>query len=49
MRIMYPEGHYVDYPLPEVIEATIRFPDLLLSEAIYLLHKERERDNEPDT
>lgn len=49
MRIMYPEGNYVDYPLTEVIEATIRFPDLLLSEAIYLLHKERKRDNEPDT
>lgn len=40
MRIMYPEGHYVDYPLTEVIEATIRYPDLLLSEALYLMHKE---------
>ncbi|HET6513727.1 MAG TPA: hypothetical protein VFG09_01085 [Thermodesulfovibrionales bacterium] len=42
MRIVYPEGHYVDYPLAEVIEATVRYPDLLLSEALYLLHKERD-------
>lgn len=40
IRIVYPEGHYVDYPLAEAIEATVRYPDLLLSEAIYLMHKE---------
>ena len=40
MRIMYPEGQYVDYSLPEVIEATVRYPELLLSEALYLMHKE---------
>jgi hypothetical protein len=40
MRIAYPEGHYVDYPLAEVIEATVRYPELLLSEALYLMHKE---------
>jgi len=39
-RIVYPEGHHVDYPLADVIEATIRYPDLPLSEALYLLHKE---------
>ena len=40
IRIAYPEGHYIDYPLTEAIEATIKYPDRLLSEAIYLLHKE---------
>ncbi len=40
LRIMYPDGIYVDYPLEEAIEATIRYPELLLSEALYLLHKE---------
>lgn len=40
IRIVYPEGHYVDYPLTEAIEATVRYPDLLLSEALYRLHKE---------
>ena len=40
MRIAYPEGNYVDYPLAEVIEATVRYPELLLSEALYLMHKE---------
>jgi len=40
IRLVYPEGHHVDYPIEEVIEATIRYPDLLLSEALYLMHKE---------
>jgi hypothetical protein len=40
LRIVYPEGHRVDYPLTEVIEATIKYPELPLSEALYLLHKE---------
>ena len=44
IRISYPEGQTVDYPLAEAIEATIRYPDLLLSEALYLLQKEREPD-----
>jgi hypothetical protein len=42
MRVTYGEDHYIDYPLTEVIEATVRFPELLLSEALYLLHKERD-------
>ncbi|MBI4691799.1 MAG: hypothetical protein HY754_16280 [Nitrospirae bacterium] len=42
MRIAYPGGYYVDYPLTEIIEATIRYPDISLSEALYLLHKEME-------
>jgi|MudIll2142460700_1097286.scaffolds.fasta_scaffold05208_6 hypothetical protein len=40
MRIVYPGEYYVDYPLAEVIEATVRYPDLLLSDALYLMHKE---------
>jgi hypothetical protein len=40
IRILYPEGHHVDYPIADVIEATIRYPELPLSEALYLFHKE---------
>lgn len=40
IRIVYPEGNFLDYPLEEAIEATVRYPELLLSEALYLLHKE---------
>jgi hypothetical protein len=40
VRIVFPEGHFVDYPLTEAIEATVKYPDIRLSEAIYLLHKE---------
>lgn len=40
MRLVYPGGYYVDYPLAEVIEATVRYPELLLSEALYLTHRE---------
>jgi hypothetical protein len=47
-RLVYPEGHHVDYPLTEVIEATVRNPDIPLSEALYLLHKELSAEkNEP--
>ncbi len=42
MRIVYPGGQYVDYPLEEVVEATVRYPDLLLSEALYMMHRERD-------
>lgn len=48
IRIVYPEGHYEDYPLAEAIEATVRYPDLLLSEALYLLHKEMSTEK-PET
>ena len=40
MRIVYPAGHFIDFPLAEVIEATVRYPELPLSEALYLMHKE---------
>jgi hypothetical protein len=49
MRLMYPEGHFVDYPLTEVIEATVRYPELLLSESLYLLQKERDSGTARDT
>lgn len=40
MRISYSDGHYVDYPIEEVIEATVRYPELSSGEALYLFHKE---------
>ena len=40
VRIVYAEGYYVDYPLTDVIKATIKYPDLLLSEALYLTDRE---------
>lgn len=40
MRVVYPDGHYSDYPLEEVIEAIMKYPELCLSEALFLLHKE---------
>jgi hypothetical protein len=40
MRIVYPDGHYNDFPLEEVIEAIMKYPELELSEALFLLHKE---------
>jgi hypothetical protein len=46
IRILFPEGHFVDYPLTEAIEATVKFPDIRLSEAIYLLHKEADEKAE---
>ena len=40
IRIVYSEDHAVDYPLIDAIEATIRYPELLLSEALYSFYKE---------
>ena len=40
LRIVYPDGHLADFPMEEVIEAIIKYPELPLSEALYLLHKE---------
>ncbi|HMK60105.1 MAG TPA: hypothetical protein VK452_03030 [Dissulfurispiraceae bacterium] len=48
IRIVFPEGHFVDYPLTDAIEATIKYPDLRLSEAIYQLHKENSAIASPD-
>ncbi len=40
IRINYTEDHYEDYPLEDAIKATIRYPDLLLSEALFMMYKE---------
>ncbi len=42
LRIQFPDGHFSDYPLAEVVEATVKFPGLLLSESINLVHKSPE-------
>jgi hypothetical protein len=40
IRIIYAEGYFVDYPLADVVKATVKYPELLLSEALYLMYKE---------
>jgi hypothetical protein len=40
VRIMYSEGRYADYPLTDVIKATVKYPELLLSDALGLLYGE---------
>jgi hypothetical protein len=46
LRIMFHDTHFHDYPLEEIIEATVLYPDKRLSEAILLVHKEPEGDAE---
>lgn len=46
IRIMYSEGQYIDYPLVDAIEATVRYPDMLLSEALNLIYSERGIDTQ---
>lgn len=41
IRINYTEDHYEDYPLEDAIKATIKYPHLLLSEALFMMYKER--------
>ncbi len=40
LRLVYADGHYEEFPLEEVIEAIMRYPEEPLSEALSLLHKE---------
>jgi len=40
VRVVYSEGYFVDYALADVIEATVKYPEIPLSEALYLLNKE---------
>ena len=40
IRIVYAEGYFIDYPLADVIKATVKYPELLLSEALYRIYKE---------
>lgn len=44
IRITYAEEYHVDYPLADIIRATIKHPEIPLSEALYLLYKESERE-----
>ncbi len=49
IRIAYPDGHYIDHPLAKAIEATIRYPELLLSKALDLLQKETDEETFENT
>ena len=40
IRIVYSEDRFVDYPLVHVIMATVKYPELLLSEALALFYEE---------
>lgn len=40
IRIIYADGYFVDYPLTDVIRATVKHPELLLSEALFLMDQE---------
>jgi hypothetical protein len=40
IRVVYAEGQFVDYPLGDVIKATVQHPEIPLSEALYLMYKE---------
>jgi len=39
LRIQFPDGNCSDFPLGEIIEAIVKYPELLLSESIYYVHK----------
>ena len=39
LLIQFPDGHLSDFPLSEIIEATVKYPELLLSESIHFVHK----------
>ena len=40
MRIVYPDGYYLDIPLIAAIESTMQNPEMPLSESLPLTHKD---------
>ncbi|MDA8078858.1 MAG: hypothetical protein M0Z79_07960 [Nitrospiraceae bacterium] len=46
IRVVYPDGSQLDFPIAEAIEAIIRFPDLGLRESLSLLHQELDSEIE---
>lgn len=44
LRIAFHDTHFHDYPLEEIIEATILYPDMPLTESILLVHKDPDLD-----
>ncbi len=40
MRIVYPDGYYLDIPLTAAIESTMQNPEMPLSESLPLTHKD---------
>jgi hypothetical protein len=50
IRIAFGDGRVSDFTLAEAIEAVINYPDLKLSEALHLMHKDDlEKSEPPDT
>lgn len=45
VRVMYTGGYFIDYPLAEVIRATVAYPELPLSEALFRLANASETEN----
>ena len=39
LLIQFPDGHMTDFPLAEIIEAIVKYPELSLSESIHFVHK----------
>jgi hypothetical protein len=39
LLIQFPDGHFSDFPLAEIVEATVKYPELLLSESLHFVHK----------
>jgi hypothetical protein len=44
IRVIYADGAYVDYPLKEIVEAIMKYPELPLSESLYMMQKEKDAE-----
>ncbi len=47
IRIVFPDQRHEDYPLEDVLEATVRFPEQRLTEALAALYLELGKDLRP--
>ncbi|KAF0184009.1 MAG: hypothetical protein FD164_606 [Nitrospirae bacterium] len=47
IRIVFPDQHHEDYPLEDVLEATVRSPEQRLTESIATLYRELGKELRP--
>ncbi|GAB4489549.1 MAG: hypothetical protein OHK006_21330 [Thermodesulfovibrionales bacterium] len=47
-RVVYPDGHFEDYPIAEIVEAIITYPGLALSASIRFVHREPDDGTEEE-
>ena len=41
IRVMYGEDYFIDYPVADIIQSVVKYPDLSIKEALHMMNKDR--------